>query len=83
MATLLLKEFDEQLVSKYETASEDEKSQVNKVIEDILYLWTRQHSERSQDNPLWREMDEYIEHPHTFPLNWPHNKLSREEMNER
>ncbi|MCP4401496.1 MAG: hypothetical protein GY801_29890 [bacterium] len=83
MATLLLKKLNEQLVSKYETASEDEKSQVNKVIEDILCLWTQQRSESSHDDPLWHEMYECIKHPQTFALDWTHMKLSREEMNER
>ena len=83
MASLVLKELNERLVSQYETASNDEKSQINKVFEDILQLWTRQGSEGAQDDPVWREMSNFLEHPQTFLLNWTHHKLSREEMNER
>jgi hypothetical protein len=83
MATLLLKNLNEQLVTEYERASENEKLQVNKVIEDILGLWTKRRSEISHDDLIWQEMFEFIKYPQTFPLDWSHNKLSREEMNER
>lgn len=83
MATLLVKDLDDQVVHDYEIASVEEKLQVNKVIEDILSLWSRRHTEISSENGLWQEMADFLENHQTFALDWEHNKLSQEEMNER
>ena len=83
MATLLLKDLNDQVVSEYEIASEEEKLQVNKVIEDVLCLWSHRRTEVSSENRLWQEMADFIENHQTFALDWEHNKLSREEMNVR
>ena len=83
MATLVINDLNDQMVSDYEKASEDERQQVNKVIEDILRLWTQRRSDISQDEKLWQEVLEFGMNHETFPLDWAHNKLTREEMNER
>ena len=58
MATLLVKGLNEQAVHDYEIASEEEKFQVNKVIEDILRLWSHRRTEISTEKGLWQEMNE-------------------------
>ena len=83
MATLLVKDLDKQLISDYEIASEDEKFQVKKEIEDVLSLWSHRRTETFTENTVWQEMAEFITTPQTFALDWEHNKLSREEMNGR
>ncbi len=83
MATLLVKDLNEQIVSDYEIASEEEKLQVNKVIEDSLSLWSHRRIEMFTENGTWQEMADFIENHPTFALDWEQNKLSREEMNER
>ena len=61
MATLLLKDLNDQVVSEHEIASEEEKLQVNKVIENILSLWSHRRFETSTENGLWQEMANFIE----------------------
>ena len=83
MATLLVKNLNDQAVHDYEIASDEERLQVNKVIEDILSLWSHRRTEISTEKGLWQEMADFIENHQTFALDWERNKLSREEMNER
>lgn len=83
MATLVIQGINTQIVAEYERASEEERLQVNKVIEDIFALWAHRQSVVLKEENLWREMEDFIRHVPTFPLNWQQNKLTREEMNER
>ncbi len=83
MATLLVKDVNDQAVSEYEIASEEEKLQVKKVIEDMLGLWSHRRPTTIINTALWQEMADFIATPQTFALDWEHNRLSREEMNER
>lgn len=83
MATLVLRDLNQQIVSDYEIASAEEKSQLHKVIADILELWAHRHPLPSRDETLWQDMLEFMTNPQTFPLDWQHNKLNREEMNAR
>ncbi len=82
MATLLLDGMNDRMVSTYKTASEEEKQQVKQVIEDILGLWTQRRLETVSDDKLQKALEFGLNHE-TFPLDWAHHKLTREEMNER
>lgn len=84
MAALVIDGLDERLVLTYETVSAEEKQWVKRVIEDLLSLWVHK-----TPPPLWpneelrqRALEFAVQHP-TFPLDWSHNKLTREELNER
>jgi hypothetical protein len=90
MATLLIHDVNDRAVSEYDIASEEEKRQVKKVIEDVLFLWSHRRTKSASrqteigfENVLWQEMADFLTTPQTFSLDWEHHKLSREEMNER
>jgi hypothetical protein len=83
MATLLIDGVNESIAATYDTASEEEKQQVKHVIEDILRLWTQWRTGTSTNDQLRQKAIEFALNHKTFPLDWSHNKLTREELNER
>lgn len=83
MATLLIDGISESITATYTTASEEEKQQFRQVIEDILRLWTWRRKEISAAEQLRQKAIDFALNHRTFPLDWSHNKLSREELNER
>ena len=83
MAALVVEGVNDQLVTMYAQASQEAKQQFNKVLEDVLELWTARSSEEANEEKLQQEMLEFITHLPTFPLDWEHHKMTREEMNER
>jgi hypothetical protein len=83
MATLVIQGMKKQIVTEYERASEEEKLQVNKVIEEIVDLWARRQPASLQQEHTRRDLEAFIRDVPTFPLDWRRHKLTREEMNAR
>ena len=83
MAALVLEGVSDQIVTAYSHASYEAKQQLNKVLEDVLQLWTSRSSEEANEENLRQEMLEFITHLPTFPLDWQQHKMTREEMNAR
>lgn len=83
MATLLIDGVNEQITATYEAASEVEKQQIKQVIEDIFRLLTWRQNVVSGTDELRRKAIAFARNHSTFPLDWSHNKLTREELNER
>lgn len=83
MATLLIDGVNEQIPAMYEVASEIEKQQLKQVIEDIFRLLTWRRNEVSAADQLRQKAIAFARNHRTFPLDWSHNKLTREELNER
>lgn len=82
MATLLIDKVNERIPALYETASEAEKQQIRQVIEDIFRLLTWRQSRNATDQ-LQSKAIAFARNHRTFPLDWNHHKLTREELNER
>ena len=83
MATLALEGVNERIVSAYAHASQETKQQLNKVIEDVLQMWTQHLSEEAHEEKCWQDFQEFLLSMPTFPLNWQRQKMTREEMNTR
>jgi ribosomal protein L23 len=83
MATLMIDGVNEQITARYETASDAEKQQIKQVIEDIFRLLSWRQNVVSEHEDLRRKAIAFARQHRTFPLDWSHNKLSREELNER
>ncbi len=67
MPTLVIQGMKEQIVTKYERASEEEKLQVNEVIEDIIDLWARRQPATLQKERVRQDMEAFIRDLPTFP----------------
>lgn len=89
MGTLHINDVDEQIVRKYNRATQDEQEEARAVVS----YWIKGESQnvkqllekhqKNQKDRLKREALKYAENHPVFPLNWSQNKLTREEMNER
>jgi Holliday junction resolvasome RuvABC endonuclease subunit len=66
----------------YRAASESEKQQIRQVIEDIFQLFTGRQSRNAADQLQSKAMA-FARNHRTFPLDWNHHKLTREELNAR
>lgn len=82
MATLVIDGVNKDITATYEAASEEEKQQIKQVIEDIFRLLTWRQSVVSAADHLRRKAIAFARNHRTFPLDWSHNKLTREELNE-
>lgn len=83
MAMLLIDGVSEQLPATYAAASEGEKQQIRQVLEDIFRLLAWRQSVVSEHDQLRRKAIAFARNHRTFPLDWSHHKLTREELNER
>ncbi|MDY0091785.1 MAG: hypothetical protein RBT80_03705 [Candidatus Vecturithrix sp.] len=68
MATSVIQGINTQIVAEYERASEEERLQVNKAIEDIFALWAHRQMVVLKKENLWRKMEDFIRHAPTFQL---------------
>jgi len=82
MATLVIDGVHQDIPATYAMISETEKQQFRQVIEDLFRLLRRPRPV-SDTEELRRKAIAFARHHRTFPLDWSHNKLTREELNER
>ncbi len=89
MGTLSINNVDEQIVWKYNNATQDEQRKTREVVSCWIKGEPRnlkhfiENNQEVKKDSLRREALEYAEKHPVFPLCWSENKLTREEMNER